>query len=252
MKCSADPDAPFNIPKDKQRERIILEHMNQVEVIARRISSKIPPGVEYADLFGAGILGLIDAVGKFDPSHGVKFRTFAEYRIRGSILDSLRDLDWAPRNLRIKSRAMQAVCRSLEQLLGRTATEEEKCKALGIDLPEYHKWVECMAGMNINSLETLMDAEENRHQTFSNGMPDLSSELPSALYEKYETINIIGEAIDKLPTKERLIIFLYYYEHVSMANIGRILGVNESRISQLHTRATRRLRNKLRCLNAAA
>jgi RNA polymerase sigma factor FliA len=254
MKCSTntEPDAPTNIPKDKEREQIILEHIKQVEAIAKRINSKIPPGVDYADLFGAGILGLIDAAGKFDPSHGVKFKTFAEYRIRGAILDSLRDLDWAPRNLRIKSRRMQSVCGSLEQRLGRGATEEEKCNALGIDLAEYYRCTECMVGLNLNSLETLMAAEEEKNLVFSNGIPDSSSELPFALYERCETKNIIGEAINELPKKERIIISLYYYEQVSMANIGKILGVNESRVSQLHTNATRRLKKRLRSLIAAA
>jgi RNA polymerase sigma factor for flagellar operon FliA len=254
MKCSTntEPDAATNVPKDKEREQIILEHMKQVEAIAKRISSKIPPGVDYADLFGAGILGLIDAAGKFDPSHGVKFKTFAEYRIRGAILDSLRDLDWAPRNLRIKNRRMKAVCGSLEQHLGRAATEEEKCNALGIDLAEYYRCTERMVGLNINSLETLMDAEKEKNLLPSNGIRDLSSALPFDLYERCETKNIICEAIDELPKKERTIICLYYYEQMSMANIGKILGVNESRISQLHSMATRRLKKRLRSLNAAA
>jgi RNA polymerase sigma factor FliA len=254
MKCSTniESDATTIIPKDMEREQIILEHLKQVEAIAKRIHSKIPAGVDYADLFGAGILGLIDAAGKFDPSYGVKFKTFAEYRIRGAILDSLRDLDWAPRNLRIKSRRMQSVCGSLEQHLGRGATEEEKCKALGIDMAEYYRCTDCMVGLNLNSLETLMDAEDEKNLVFSNGIPDLSSELPFALYERSETKNIIIEAIGELPKKERIIIFLYYYEQVSMANIGKILGVNESRVSQLHTIATRRLKKRLHSLNAAA
>jgi RNA polymerase sigma factor FliA len=254
MKCSINTkaDAPADIPEDKQREQIILEHMKQVEVIARRIHNKIPSSVDYADLLGAGILGLIDAAGKFDPSHGVKFKTFAEYRIRGAILDSLRDLDWAPRNLRNRSRRMISVCGSLEQDLGRSATEEEKCNALGIDLVEYYKCTDGMMGLNLNSLDTLMETEEERNSAFSNGIPDLSSELPFTLYEKSETKSIIGEAINELPKKERMIIFLYYYEQVTMANIAKILGVNESRISQLHTIATKRLKKRLHSLNAAA
>jgi RNA polymerase sigma factor FliA len=254
MKCSTntEPDEPTNIPIDKEREQIILEHIKQVEAIARRIHCKVPPGVDYADLFGAGILGLIDAAGKFDPSHGVKFKTFAEYRIRGAILDSLRGLDWAPRNLRTKSRRMLAVCGSLEQRLGRTATEEEKCNALGIDLAEYYKCNDYMVGLNVNSLETLMDAGEEKNPVFFHGIPDLANELPSARYERCETQDIIAEAIDELPKKERLIISLYYYEQATMAEIGKILGVNESRISQLHTNAMRRLRKRLHSLNAAA
>jgi RNA polymerase sigma factor FliA len=254
MKCSTntEPEAATNISNDKEREQIILEHMKQVEAIAKRIHCKVPAGVDYADLFGAGILGLIDAAGKFDPSHGVKFKTFAEYRIRGAILDSLRDLDWAPRNLRIKSRRMQAVCGSLEQNLGRGATEEEKCTALGIDLAEYFRCTDRMVGLNINSLETLMDAEEEKNPVFFRGIPDLVNELPSALYERCETKSIVGQAIDELPKKERFIIFLYYYEQATMADIGKILGVNESRISQLHTTAMRRLKKRLRALNEAA
>ncbi len=254
MKCAIPmkPATPADAPKDKERDQLILKHLGQVKILARRISNKIPASVEYADLVSAGILGLIEAIEKFDPMREIKFKTFAEYRIQGAMLDSLRNLDWAPRGLRVKHKKMQAVCGSLEQRLGRTATEEEKCSALGINLASYHRLTGSMAGMSMNSLETLMDTKDQRNLTLSKGIPDSPNTLPSALYEKYETSNIIGEAIAELPNRERLIISLYYYEQASMAMIGKILGVNESRISQVHASAMRRLKIRLRSMNVAA
>jgi RNA polymerase sigma factor FliA len=246
------PEIQEDISKDDERDRIILKHLKQVEILARRIGSKIPASVEHADLVSAGILGLIDAAEKYDPTHEVKFATFAEYRIRGAMLDSLRDLDWAPRSLRLKTRKLQAVCGSLEQSLGRTASEEEKCKALSLDPTEYHTLSGCMARMSMNSLDTPMNTEENRNLTLSKDIAASANDLPSALYEKCEASNIISDAIASLPKRERLVVSLYYFEQITMARIGKILGINESRVSQVHSCAMRRLKTKLRALNEAA
>jgi RNA polymerase sigma factor for flagellar operon FliA len=253
MKLSTNlkPEAQ-DVMQNEERERIILEHMHQVEIIARRINSKIPASVELGDLISAGTLGLIDAVERYDESYDVKFNTFAEYRIRGAILDSLRDLDWAPRSLRRKSRKMTAVCGSLEQGLGRSPTAEEKCDALGIDLATYHTLTENIARMKINSLEDLRDTDRGKDPTPSLRIPDSSSKLPSALCEKNETSDRIDEAIAQLPPRERLTVYLYYYDHATMAEISKVLGVNESRISQIHSCAMKRLGTRLRSLNAAA
>jgi RNA polymerase sigma factor for flagellar operon FliA len=248
----ATPEAPENTLNDAERELLILEHLMQVKVIANRISSRIPSSVELADLVSVGILGLIDAVKKFNPKHGVRFKTFAEHRIRGAILDSLRDLDWAPRGLRSESRKIQTVCGDLEQHLGRVSTEEEKCEALGISLDEYRELAEKMLRMTVDSLDTVADTNEQKHPSPSGSIPDSPNGRPHSIFEKSETRDVMAAAIDNLPKRERLIVSLYYYEELTMYDIGKILGVNESRISQVHASAIRRLKSRLSSLNAVA
>jgi len=245
------PEAHANIPGDNQRENLILKHLEQVRIIARRIYRKIPASIEQADLVGVGILGLIDAVEKFDPALSVQFKTYAEHRIRGAMLDSLRNLDWAPRTLRSKSRNMQSVCGALEQSLGRASTEEERSEALGVSLNKYHELSEKMARMTWDSLDMGAEANE-RTSSPAERIPDSPASLPYAIFEKSEIRDVVSEAIDDLPKRERLVVSLYYYEELPMSDIGRILGIKESRISQLHASAIRRLKKKLRCLREAA
>jgi RNA polymerase sigma factor FliA len=246
------PEASENPASDKKREQTILEHLNQVENIARRICRKIPASIELDDLISAGILGLIDAIEKFNPQQGVKLKTFAEHRIRGAILDSLRGLDWAPRDLRVKNRNLQTVCGSLEQRLGRAATDEEKSDALGLNLSEYHRLTDCIERTNMKSLDTILRSEDQKSAALVKCIIDSPSRNPSAIYERSETSSLINAAIEELPKKERLVICLYYHEQMTMAQIGEILSVNESRISQVHARAMQRLRTRLHGLHSAA
>jgi RNA polymerase sigma factor for flagellar operon FliA len=242
-------ETPANISNVNERERLILENLAQVKIIAKRIHSKIPPGVELSDLVSAGILGLIDAIGKFNPSHKVRLKTFAEHRIRGAMLDSLRNLDWSPRSLRVKSRKLQAVCGALEQSLGRLPTDEEKSDALGIGISEYHELTKMIGRMKVDSLDMAGNNNNQKTQSLSGSIPDSPTGRPSAIFERSEISNIMSLAMDKLPKRERLIISLYYFEELTMREIGEILGVNESRISQMHTNAIHRLKEKLRSLN---
>jgi RNA polymerase sigma factor FliA len=241
-----------NIPRAEHQERLILDNMKQVEIIAKRIHHRTPACVELGDLIGVGILGLIRAVERYNPDHGIPFKTYSEYRIRGAMLDSLRDLDWAPRNLRVKRKTMQNISQSFEQRLGRKATEEEICEALGIDIDKYHQLVEYTARMNVSSLEEFLNPEDPKHPMPS-GIPSLATgENPSSAYEKQEICHILSECIDELPQKERLIVSLYYYEELTMAKISRILGVNESRVSQIHSHAMLRMRSRLHSVFAVA
>jgi RNA polymerase sigma factor for flagellar operon FliA len=235
-----------------EREQLIFDHMTQVEHIAKRIYGKVPANVELGDLISAGTIGLLDAVEKYDPARGIKFKTFSEHRIRGAMLDSLRDLDWAPRSLRAESRALVNLCRSLEQRLGRAATDEEKCQEQGISLEEFHQLSDKLSRLNVGSLESTTVPGEKDGQTLLKRIPDGPHMIPSNIFERSETREILISAIDALPRKERLVVSLYYYDELTMLEIGEILGVNESRISQLHSRAMQRLRTRLRGLERAA
>ena len=195
------------------------------------------------DLINAGVLGLMDAIEKFEPERNVKFKTYAEVRIRGAILDSLRDLDWAPRSLRKKSKDLEKIYSDLSQKLGRPATDEEISEAMGEDIEDFHALVDQLHGLTIGSFENLSDSDDS--ESYINYYPDDGSNDPYAKFESNELTRLLAGAIDELPEKERLVLSLYYYEEFTMKEIGALLGVNESRVSQLHTKATLRLRGRL-------
>jgi RNA polymerase sigma factor for flagellar operon FliA len=235
------------IPSNPDRDELILEHLPQIKYIAQRISTKLPSHVELNDLVSAGILGLLDAIEKFDPNRGVKFKTYAELRIKGAILDSLRNLDWAPRSLRKKSKDLERVYRELEQRLGRPATEKEVCEAMEISLDEFYELVDQIKGLNLGSFQEMSGKDEEKNsEPLVKYVPDAPQLDPFFVFHKSEIQGIMSTAIDTLPKKERLVVSLYYYDELTMKEIGKVLGVNESRVSQLHTKAMLRLRTKLR------
>jgi RNA polymerase sigma factor for flagellar operon FliA len=238
------------IPSNPDRDELILEHLPQIKYIAQRISTKLPSHVELNDLVSAGILGLLDAIEKFDPNRGVKFKTYAELRIKGAILDSLRNLDWAPRSLRKKSKDLERVYRELEQRLGRPATEKEVCEAMEISLDEFYELVDQIKGLNLGSFQEMSGKDEEKNsEPLVKYVPDAPQLDPFFVFHKSEIQGIMSMAIDTLPKKERLVVSLYYYDELTMKEIGKVLGVNESRVSQLHTKAMLRLRTKLRKVN---
>jgi RNA polymerase sigma factor for flagellar operon FliA len=238
------------IPSNPDRDELILEHLPQIKYIAQRISTKLPSHVELNDLVSAGILGLLDAIEKFDPNRGVKFKTYAELRIKGAILDSLRNLDWAPRSLRKKSKDLERVYRELEQRLGRPATEKEVCDAMEITLDEFYELVDQIKGLNLGSFQEMSGKDEEKSsEPLVKYVPDAPQLDPFFVFHKSEIQGIMSTAIDTLPKKERLVVSLYYYDELTMKEIGKVLGVNESRVSQLHTKAMLRLRTKLRKVN---
>ena len=226
------------------REALIEEHLPLVKYLAGRACSKLPSSIDVDDLIGAGVLGLMDAAEKFDPARGILFRTYAERRIRGAILDHLRSLDWAPRSLRRRARELEAAHGKLERERGRSVSESEIAEYLEIPLDELQSLTFEINSLQVASLHVPVDSDEDRQSSreLMDRLADTSEMNPFALCAREEMRHLLAAAIDKLPEKERLVISLYYVEELTMKEIGSILGVNESRVSQLHTKAISRLR----------
>ncbi len=224
------------------RNALVEAHLPQVKFIAERMAAKLPPSVDRDDLIGAGVLGLLDAVDKFDPARGVQFKTYAEMRVRGAMLDSLRSLDWAPRSMRHRAREIEAAYHRIEQERGRSAEEDEVAAALGLSVAEFHTLLGELRGLTLLGLEG--DDEDDEYPVPQ--IPDDPERGPLALYERTESRDRLIGAIDRLPERERQVIALYYLEELTMKEIGSVLGVTESRVSQLHTQAILRLRSALK------
>jgi RNA polymerase sigma factor for flagellar operon FliA len=224
----------------QEREELILEHLPQVRLIARRIHDRLPESVSLDDLVSTGVIGLIAAIDRFDPTQNVKLRTYAEYKIRGAILDSLRDLDWAPRQQRKRAKLIEAAISSVEQRLHRTPTEEEIATELGQTVEEYHGWLVDSRGLNLGSLESASGDDENRDLLkFISGDEE---SWPSRVVERSELQRLLVEAISKMPSMEKTVLSLYYYEELTLREISTIVSLHESRISQLKTQAILRMR----------
>ena len=228
-------------PSADERERLILEHLPQVRLIARRIHERLPESVSLDDLISTGIVGLIAAIDNFDPAHGVKLKTYAEYKIRGAILDSLRGLDWAPRQQRKRVRLIEGAIACLEQRLLRAPHEEEIAAELGLPMDEYHAWLAEVRGINLGSLESASPDEEGRD--LLRYVSDNEEHWPSHLLERTELERLLAEAIDKMPYVERTVISLYYHEELTLREISKVVRLHESRISQLKSQAILRLRS---------
>ena len=227
---------------DAERERLILEHLPQVRLIARRIQERLPENISLEDLVSTGVLGLIAAIDNFDASHHVKLKTYAEYKIRGAILDSLRGLDWAPRQKRRRAKQIEAAIALAEQHLQRAPTEDEIAAQLGISLEEYHGWLVEIRGLNIASLEY---AGQEQGRDLLHYIPDSEDNLPSTLLEQSELERLVAESIDEIPAIERTVISLYYQEELTLREIAEVVNLHESRISQLKSQAILRLRARL-------
>ena len=227
---------------EAERESLILEHLPQVRLIARRIQERLPESVSLEDLVSAGVIGLISAIDNFDPSHNVKLKTYAEYKIRGAMLDSLRGLDWAPRQKRRQAKKIEAAISVIEQRVQRAPTEEEIAAELGIGLGEYHDWLVEIRGLNIASLEHSA-GEEGRE--LLQVLPDESEQLPSTILERAELERLLAEGIDSIPPMERTVLGLYYNEELTLREIAEVVNLHESRISQLKSQAILRLRSHL-------
>lgn len=226
---------------EEERETLIVEHLSKVRYIADRMAAKLPPSVERDDLYGAGVIGLIDAVERFDADRGIAFTTFAEMRVRGAILDNLRSLDWASRSIRRRAREVQAAYAHIEQTFGRNAKEEEVAEHLGIPLNEFHQLLHEISGLTFRSLD---DKEENTGLSLLESVRDETASPLDSLEEKDIRQRLI-KGIDNLPEKERLVMSLYYVQELNMKEIGAVLDISESRVSQLKTQATLRLRTKI-------
>ena len=228
----------------EDRERILVEQLPQVKYIARRIHERLPRHVPFEDLVHAGVLGLMDAFHKFDHTRQVQFSSYAKFRIRGAILDSLRELDWSPRDLRRKARSIEEANARLSHALGRAATETELAQDLGMKLDEFQQLLNELQGLEVGSLriESPLDGREEDLCEFIPGLPE---ESPFHQCLASEMKGLLAKAIAELPDKERQVLALYYFEELTMKEVGAVLGVGESRVSQIHTLALVRLRSRL-------
>ena len=228
------------------RDKFIRQYMPLVKYVAGKVSVGMPNSVEYDDLVGFGQFGLLDAISKYDPVKGVKFKTYAVTRIRGAIFDELRQLDWVPRSVRQKSREIEDAIVSLESKLGRSATDSEIADSLKMSEEEYHRTIMKVSGTSILSLNDVWySGDDNDNMSIGDNIEAPSSLNPDVIAEREEIKKVIAEAIQELPEKEKMVIVLYYHEDLTFREIGEVLEVSESRISQLHTKANLRLRAKL-------
>jgi len=226
-----------------EQEQLMIEHLPTVRYLARRIHERLPQHVEIDDLVSAGVLGLIDAFRKFDPSKKVQFRSYAQFRIRGAILDSLRTLDWSPRDLRRKGRAIEEAIRALTVRAGRAPSEPEIAAEMGMDLGEYQQLLGELKGLEIGTLHVERSEDSGEEELVY--IPNKPEEDPLFVCLKSEMQTRLASAVDQLPERERLVMTLYYYEEMTMKEIGLTLGVVESRISQIHASAVLHLRSLL-------
>ena len=233
-----------------EQERLMIEHLPTVRYLARRIHERLPQHVEIDDLISAGVLGLIDAFRKFDPEKKVQFRSYAQFRIRGAILDSLRTLDWSPRDLRRKGRAVEEAIRTLTARMGRAPSEPEIAAGLGMELGEYQQLLGELKGLEIGTLH--VERSEDSGEEELAYVPNKPEDDPLFLCLKSEMQARLADAVGQLPERERLVMTLYYYEEMTMKEIGLTLGVVESRVSQIHASAVLHLRSLLAAKRSAA
>jgi RNA polymerase sigma factor FliA len=226
------------------QERVLLEHLPIVRFLARRIHERLPLHVDIEDLVSAGVVGLMDAFSKFDPAKKVQFRSYAQFRIRGAILDSLRTLDWGPRELRRKGRALEEAARVLTARLGRAPGEAEVAVEMGLPLEEYQQLLGDLKGLEVGTLH--LERNENSGEEELAYVPGPPEDDPLFRCLRGEREQRLAAAIARLPDRERLVTTLYYYEEMTMHEIGLALGVVESRVSQVHASAVAHLRSALR------
>ena len=224
------------------RERLIIEYSSLVKIVAGRLGMYLGYTVEYDDLVGYGIFGLIDAIDKFELTKGVKFETYASLRIRGSILDQIRKMDWIPRTLRQKQKRLETAMKDLEAKLGRTASDEELSAEMGISKSELEDLVNQTQIANLVSLDEYLEQGSEVRAELGN-TPRF--EQPEMIVERQELKKILAEAIDSLTEKEQRVIAFYYFEELTLKEISKILEVSESRVSQLHTKALRKMRDRM-------
>jgi RNA polymerase sigma factor for flagellar operon FliA len=231
-----------------EQERVLLEHLPIVRFLARRIHERLPQHVDIEDMVSAGVVGLMDAFSKFDPAKKVQFRSYAQFRIRGAILDSLRTLDWSPRELRRKGRAVEEAIRVLTARMGRAPNEAEVAVEMDLELEKYQQLLGDLKGLEIGTLH--MERNEDSGEEELAYVPGRPEEDPLFRCLRGELEERLAEAIQNLPDRERLVMSLYYYEEMTMREIGLALGVVESRVSQVHASAVVHLRGALKDLAA--
>jgi RNA polymerase sigma factor for flagellar operon FliA len=234
-------------PVNSTRDKLMIEYAPLIKYIAQKIAARLPANIELDDLISSGVIGLMDAIEKYDSSRDNKFKTYAEFRIRGAILDELRAQDWVPRSVREKAKQLERCYAKIEQEKGRQATDDEVCAALGISTEEFHDMLNQVRSVSLLSYDDLSSFSKADKRSL-HGYGEASTRSPTPFNEVNVAAvkRMISEAINDLPEKQRLVLSLYYYEDLNLKEIGRVLDVTESRVSQLHTQAILRLKSRLR------
>jgi RNA polymerase sigma factor for flagellar operon FliA len=250
---SEDPDtfiaglwARYVVDRDTGlRDRLILHYAPLVKYVAGRVGSGLPAHVEQADLVSYGTFGLIDAITRFEPSREIKFESYAMSRIRGAIIDELRSTDWIPRSVRMKARQFERTVAALEAKLQRSPSDEEIADEMDMDVEEIRKFLGQLSLVNVVALDELLVNDDGSAPRLVDTLRDTSALDPQAMAEHGEARQLLARAVEQLPEREKVVVSLYYFEGLTLADIGRVLGVTESRICQLHTKAVLHLRGKL-------
>ncbi len=235
-RCTVDPAV---------KDEIIIEYAPLVKFIACKIASRLPANIELDDLISCGVIGLMDAIQKFDPTRDNKFKTYAEFRIRGAILDELRSQDWIPRSVREKAKMLERTYAKLESELGRPATDEEICQELDCTMDEYHQLLDKSKSISLLNIDDTKTFNRGDKKLMVYLMEDRRGLNPHSAVNYKNLQDIIKEGIKALPEKQKLVLSLYYYEDLNLKEIGQVLDVTESRVSQLHTQAILKLRSRL-------
>ncbi len=230
----------------KTKDEIIIEYAPLIKYIAQKIASRLPSNIELDDLISCGVIGLMDAIEKFDPSRDNKFKTYAEFRVRGAILDELRAQDWVPRSIREKAKMIERSYAKLESELGRPATDEEMCKELNVTQEEFHDLLNKAKSVSLLNIDDSATFNRGDKKLIAGLMEDSRAANPFTAVSYKNSRDKIKEGIQSLPEKQRLVLSLYYYEDLNLKEIGQVLDVTESRVSQLHTQAIMKLKIKLK------
>jgi RNA polymerase sigma factor FliA len=233
------------VPGTASREECLKRYLPLVRYVVERVASGLPHYVDHEDLHSAGVLGLLNAYDKFDTKKGTKFETYAVWRIKGAVLDQLRSLDWASRSTRRMGREADACARALDQKLGRSATDREVARAMGLAVQDYHRLMDRIRGSVLLSLDETRENEEGDTLGLAEILEDPAAPDALAGLEEEETKHLLRATLNRLPEQERLVVALYYYEQMTLREIGEAMGISESRVSQVHTRAVERLRGRV-------
>ncbi len=242
---------PTAVVERVPREQLLARYTPLIKYVVERLAVGLPKNVDHEDLMSAGMLGLLDAYEKYDSGKGTKFETYAVWRIKGAVLDQLRALDWASRSIRRKAREVEASVRRLDQKLGRQASEEEIAKEAKMPLADYHRLMDQVRGAILLSLDEVRTPEDGDSIGLADLIEDPSVPDVLARIEEEETRQLLLETLNQLPEQERVVVALYYYEHMTLREIGLTLGISESRVSQVHSRAVIRLKGRVRRALAA-
>lgn len=228
---------------DRVRDMLIVQYSPLVKFVAGRVGVGLPRNVDQADLVSYGIFGLIDAIDKFEPERGFKFETYAINRVKGAILDELRAMDWVPRSVRARAREIERSMAELEHRLQRTPTDEELARHMGQNVEDLQDALAEISNLGVVALDEVLSPDSSN--SLGDMVADPMGASPEAAFQKEETRRILADAINRLPDRERLVLTLYYYEGLTLAEIGEVLGVTESRVCQIHAKSVMSLRNRM-------